>query len=83
MPPKSASPAVKYMDGNNQDNVVQYREELYISMYTQPYTDPLETESTAFFGTLWPQCAHSASRKAVDLSYLFPASVFYNLHSNI
>ena len=45
--------------------------------------NPLGTESTAFLGALWVQCAQRATRKAVDVGYLFPDSVFYNLHSNI
>ena len=44
--------------------------------------NPLGTESIAFLGALWAECAQSILRKAVDLGYLFPDSVFYNLHSS-
>ena len=49
--------------------------------------NPLGTESTALLVTLWAQSTQSTPRKAVDLGYLFPDSVFtsfiqtYNIKS--
>ena len=35
------------------------------------FNTELETESAAFLGALWGQCARSAPRKAIDLDFFF------------